>query len=107
MATTPSHLYVYYRVAADTAEARALIAALMTDVAARTGIRGRLLARCEDPSTWMEVYESIVEPAPFLRVLDESVTANGASRVSIDGRRTIERFCAIGPDRRESGARRG
>jgi hypothetical protein len=107
LATTPSNVYVYYRVAADTAEARAVIGSLMTDIAARTGISGRLMARCEDPSTWMESYESIAEPALFLLALDECVRTKNASRIAIDGRRTIERFCALAPDHRESGTRRG
>ena len=107
MATAPSHFYVYYRVTADTAESRALIEALMVEVEARTGIAGRLLARCEDPSTWMEVYEGVVDAAAFLSALDGCVRTNGAASVAIDGRRTIERFCPLATDPHGRGARLG
>lgn len=107
MATPPSHFYVYYRVAADTAESRALIAALMAEVEARTGISGRLLARCEDPSTWMEVYEAVVDANAFLSALDGSVRTNGAASVAINGRRTIERFCPLATDHQGRGVRVG
>ncbi len=48
-ARTSSHYYVYYRVSGNPAVARATVGALIADVEARTGVAGRLLARCDDP----------------------------------------------------------
>jgi hypothetical protein len=88
---------VYYRVGADTAAARATIGALMTDVEARTGISGRLLARCDDPSTWMEVYEPVGDARAFARELAALVATHGAMAVALDGKRHVERFAAPAP----------
>ena len=102
-----SNFYVYYRVAEEAADARAVIDALMKDVEARTGISGRLLARCDDSATWMEIYESVADAPAFASALDACVLANGAADVAINGLRTTERFCALAPDRTAGGARRG
>jgi hypothetical protein len=96
-AHAPSHFYVYYRVAADTPDARAAIAALVADVEATTGISGRLLARCDDPSTWMEVYEPVPDASAFGRALAACVERSGAARVAADGVRRIEHFAALRP----------
>jgi uncharacterized protein DUF4936 len=91
----PSHFYVYYRIAGDRAAARATIGALMTEVEARTGIVGRLLARHDDPSTWMEVYEPVENAAAFARALAACVRRFGAAGFARDGRRSVERFAAL------------
>lgn len=96
-AHAPSHFYVYYRIAADTLDARATIGALMADVEARTGICGRLLARCDEPATWMEIYESVNDADAFAPALAACVERCGAARVAADGIRRIERFAALGP----------
>ena len=106
-AKTPAHFYVYYRVDGDTAAARAKIAALIAAVEARTGIAGRLLARCEDPSTWMEVYEPVRDAAPFARALAACVRRTGAAAVAADGVRRIECFAAVGSERARGRARPG
>lgn len=89
------HVYVYYRVTADTIEARGRIAALIAEVEARTGVTGRLLARCDDPSTWMEVYEPVGNPRTFARALAASAGRLGAGVVAADGIRRIECFAAL------------
>ena len=97
-AKTPAHFYVYYRVDGDMAAARAKIAALTAEVEARTGVSGRLLARCDDPSTWMEVYEPVRDAAAFARALAACVRKTGAAAVAADGMRRIECFAAPGSE---------
>jgi hypothetical protein len=56
---------VYYRVIADTPAARTTVATLMDEIKTATGVIGRLLMRCDDPGTWMEIYEPIDDAAAF------------------------------------------
>jgi hypothetical protein len=106
-AKTPAHFYVYYHVEGDMMAARARIAALMAEVEARTGISGRLLARCDDPSTWMEVYEPVRDAAAFARALAACVRRIGAAAVAADGVRRIECFAAPGSEGARSRAHPG
>ena len=92
-----THFYVYYRVAADTAPARARIHALMTEVEARTGVKGCLLARCDDPSTWMEIYTPVARAASFRRTLATIAARHGAMLLARDGQRHVESFGALPP----------
>ena len=96
-ARAPAHFYVYYRVAADTAATRAAIRRLMAEVEARTGISGRLLARCDDPSTWLEIYEPVRNVRAFARTLSTCVRKSAATQVAAEGIRTSECFAALGP----------
>ena len=98
MAHRPAaRIYVYYRVVADTAAVRATIHALMAEVEARTGISGRLLARCDDPATWMEVYAPVVDASAFTRELAALVRKHGAAAFAHDRKRHVERFAALPP----------
>jgi hypothetical protein len=94
---TATHFYVYYRIAADTARARATIGALLAEVRARTGVAGSLLARCDDPSTWMEVYAPVTRAAAFRRALSDLATRFGAGALAQDGKRHVEQFAAPRP----------
>ena len=106
VASAPTHCYVYYRVTRDTPSARAAVAAMFADVEARTGVAGRLLARADDPSTWMEIYEPVAHPAAFARVLAACVRRHGVEAFARDGRRHVERFRAL-PARRAGLRTRG
>ena len=99
-ASKATSFYVYYRVAADTREARRRIRAVIDDVEARTGIRGRLLARSDDSATWMEEYASVPRPASFRRSLDSIVKAHDALALTRDGVRHVEVFAPLPPLRR-------
>ena len=88
------HVYVYYRIRRDSAAARAAVAAMFAEVERRTGVPGRLLARCDDPRTWLEVYEPVTRWRSFARALDEAVALYGAAALAEDGRRHVERFAA-------------
>jgi hypothetical protein len=89
--------YVYYRIAADTREARERVEALIEDVAARTGVRGNLSARTDDPTTWMELYAPVEGPASFRRVLASVAHAHNALALTVDGTRHVEQFAPLPP----------
>lgn len=96
MATrAPAHVYVYYRVATDTAAARAAVAALFAAVADATGVAGRLLARCDDAATWMEVYEPVDDAAAFVRRLATLVRTHRVADLAVDGERHAECFAPL------------
>lgn len=92
-----THFYVYYRIVADTAAGRARIAALIADVEARTGVRGALFARRDDPSTWMETYGPVTAAAKFARLLDSLAGEHDAMALTADGKRHVEQFAALPP----------
>lgn len=80
------HYYVYYRIDARLADKAArTIDALQRDLRSRTGIAGRRLRRAEDPSTWMEIYEKVLEHAPFESALRELGAGEGAQRILAPG----------------------
>lgn len=87
--------YVYYRVVADSPSARARIRALLADVETRTGIRGTLSARSDDPTTWMETYASVSRAASFRRTLAALAAKHGVLAVTPDGKRHLEEFSPL------------
>ena len=90
-------LYVYYRVAADSTGARKRIRALLADIETRTGIRGALLARSDDPTTWMETYAPVTRATAFRRLLDQLAEEHEAAALTTDGQRHVEAFGALPP----------
>ena len=74
--------YVYYRIAADSMSARKRVFALFADIEARTGIRGTLLARSDDPTTWMETYGPVTRAASFRRLLATLALAHEAATLT-------------------------
>ena len=86
-----SHYFVWYRIRGDAVAARAAVNTLMQEVTLRTGVIGRLLMRHDDPSTWMEVYESVADAALFDSVLEEATANAGPIDYAADGRH-VERF---------------
>jgi len=113
MATAaPARVYVYYRVAVDSAAARQAVAALLAAVETATGVAGRLCARCDDPATWMETYEPVADPASFVPRLDEIARQHRVAALATDGLRHAECFAPLPPlpataggDRRASDGR--
>jgi hypothetical protein len=78
--------YIYYRVPSGNAErARSAIEALQRELAAATGISGRLLRRRDDEATWMEIYESVPEDAGFESKLAELVARHGIPALLVPG----------------------
>lgn len=89
------HYYVWYRVLAAPATARRAITALQDEVAVRTGIRGRVLVRRDDPATWMEIYERVATPAQFEPALNAAVKRHRATDFVHDRARHTEVFVAL------------
>jgi hypothetical protein len=68
------HYYVYYRVSENSAhEAELLVRAMQARLACRSGVRGRLLTKRDDPGLWMEIYEQVTQPERFELLLDQAV----------------------------------
>jgi hypothetical protein len=87
--------YIYYRIAGEHAErARRVVAALQEDLRAQTGVSGRLLHRCDDPATWMEIYEGISDPQAFDASLAAAVDRCGFSSVLAAGARRVTEIFA-------------
>lgn len=86
--------YIYYRVSADGAGAqREKVARLLHLIAKQTGVRGRHLQSVEDPLTWMEVYEGVIDPLGFEGSLATEVARLGLTEgLAEDSRRHVERF---------------
>jgi len=90
----PTHIFVWYRIEGDGDVLRRNMTALLRAVETATGIAGRVLARREDPSTWMEIYEHVVDPAAFERILASLAERHGVAGFARDGRQ-VERFAAL------------
>jgi hypothetical protein len=89
----PTHYFIYYRLRADAARARATVRAMQASLAARTGVTGRLLERCGDGATWMEIYESVADPAAFEAALESEIeTHKLAALIEPGSARHLERF---------------
>ena len=84
-----TNYYVYYRVdPARLNELRAGVEELFRVVERETGIRGRWMHRCDDPTTYMEVYEGVTEEVAFEALLEREASKLGLTR-------KVERFvCA-------------
>ncbi|HEX4926593.1 MAG TPA: DUF4936 family protein [Burkholderiales bacterium] len=81
--------YVYYKVdPSRVAEVRGRVQALFDLVERQCGVRGRWMRRRDDPATYMEVYEGVVEEAAFEALLEREGEMLGVPR-------RLERFqCA-------------
>jgi hypothetical protein len=84
-----TNYYVYYRVdPGRLGELRASVEKLFALVESETGVRGRWMHRCDDPTTYMEVYEGVRDEKAFEALLQRSAGSLGLER-------KIERFvCA-------------
>jgi len=87
--------YVYYRTLADASEVKRVVGELQRIIERDTGVRGRLMRRADDPSTWMEVYEDVGTGDAFERAAAAAVERSGFARLLAgDARRHVERFVA-------------
>jgi hypothetical protein len=89
-----THYYVWYRVQGDFVDARASISAVLRDVSLHTGVTGRLLVRRDDPRTWMEIYENVVDAARFEQALVAAALRHDAARFAEGKERHLEPFVA-------------
>lgn len=86
------HAYVYYRI--DPAQlhlATARIDALLDMMARHCAARPRRLMRCDDPLTWMEIYEGIADYAAFSNALKAALRGLGCDGFT-RGERHLECF---------------
>src|SRR4051812_34362993 len=90
----PTHFYVWYVLDADAPDARMRVATLLRAVESAAGVAGRVLARRDDPTTWMEIYENVDDAAAFERMLNTLAERHGVTRLARNGRR-VERFAAL------------
>ncbi len=81
--------YIYYKVTPERVqELRSRIDALLQAVEAHCGVRGRLMHRRDDPSTYLEVYEGVKDESAFEALLEREGAKLGVQR-------KLERFvCA-------------
>ena len=78
--------YVYYKVPRENAAAaRAAVDHLQRDVAAATGVQGRLLRRRDDETTWMEIYEDVRDAAALEGAIEELARRHGIAALLAPG----------------------
>jgi hypothetical protein len=86
--------YVWYRVTGDAHAAVAAVTRVLADVAAGTGIVGRLLHRRNEPAVWMEVYDGVTDATAFEHALIAAGDRYGIVQFAADGMRHVEAFVA-------------
>ena len=96
MSTVAVSYFIYYRVAAEHADAAwRTVAALLTALEERVFVSGRLLRRQDEPLLWMEIYEGVRDPAAFDAVLAEVLAGSELAAFLAPGAtRKTERFVA-------------
>ena len=87
----PTHYYVWYRLQGDGADAHKAITQMLKDVFVHAGIFGRVLVRRDDPRTWMEVYENVVDAKLFEDKLHAAAHRYDVARFA-EGGRHVEAF---------------
>ncbi len=90
------HAYVYYRIdPAQACLAAPRIDALLGILTPHCSRPPRRLQRCDDPSTWMEIYEGIADFTAFSTALNLAVLDLDCARYTL-GERHLECFSAPG-----------
>lgn len=91
------HAYVYYRIdPAQTSLVSPRIDALLDTLARYCSQPPRRLRRCDDPSTWMEIYEGIADFTAFLAAMKRAVLDLDCAGATV-GERHLECFSAPDP----------
>jgi hypothetical protein len=90
--------YVYYRVdPAREAAARTALAALLAELDATDGIRGRVFRKVHEPLLWMEVYAGLADPDAVMDRVDALAHKHGlAACLAENQRRHVEHFMPFG-----------
>lgn len=84
--------YVYYRIQPErTDDALQRAAGLMRAMRAFCGLPPRMMQRCDEPATWMEIYEDIADWPAFVSALDRATAESGLASC-LAGERHIECF---------------
>lgn len=66
--------YIYYRVK-QPRQAGVAVRRMQSELLARSGVRGRLLTKRDEPGMWMEVYEGVNDAPAFEAELDSLIAA--------------------------------
>jgi hypothetical protein len=66
--------FVYYRVTQPQLAGIA-VRGMQSELLARSGVSGRLLAKRDEPGLWMEVYEGVHDASTFEAELDRLIAA--------------------------------
>ena len=75
------HYYVYYRIDPERLEELERgVRKLLRAVEEQTGVRGRWMRRRDDPGTYMEVYEGVLDPKAFETILEREGAGLGVPR---------------------------
>jgi hypothetical protein len=86
------HAYIYYRIdPAQAALAATRIDALLDALTPYCKHPPRRLQRCDDPATWMEIYDGITDFAAFSAALDAALQTHDCM-AAIVGERHLECF---------------
>jgi quinol monooxygenase YgiN len=81
--------YVYYKVEPGRVEElRPRVEALFEKIQDQFGVRGRLMRRRDDPTTYMEVYEDVKDERGFEALLEREGAKLGVQR-------KLERFVCV------------
>lgn len=76
-----NHYYVYYKISPDQiSRLRDAVQILFKVIEKQCGVRGRWMHRRDDPSTYMEVYEEVKDPAAFEALLEREGAKLGVPR---------------------------
>jgi hypothetical protein len=76
-----THYYVYYRIAPEQVVAlRGRVQAMFKTLESQCGVRGRWMHRRDDPSTYMEVYEGVLDAVAFEALLEHEGAKLGLQR---------------------------
>ncbi|MGH8769545.1 MAG: DUF4936 family protein [Burkholderiales bacterium] len=68
------YYYVYYRVT-QPQQAGVAVRGMQSELLVRSGVRGRLLTKRDEPGLWMEVYEGVNDAPAFEAELDSLIAA--------------------------------
>lgn len=84
--------YVYYRIQPErTDDALLRAAGLMQAMRTFCGLPPRMMQRCDEPATWMEIYEDIADWPAFVSALDRATAESGLASC-LAGERHLECF---------------
>lgn len=84
--------YIYYRVDPACTDAAAQgVDAVLRAMQAFCGPPPRVMRRCDDPATWMEIYEDIADWPAFLAALERATSQAGIASC-LAGDRHLECF---------------
>lgn len=88
----PSY-FIWYRVVRDDHDTEIVIRSMMSRLACRSGVVGKLLKKRDEAGLWMELYAEVSDAEPFERLLGQAVDEFDVE-MFIDGRRCTECFIA-------------